>query len=75
MGLRYDKDRFVKNIYFLAKNQGVKIGELEAVCEVSAGYFARLRQGGESGGEDDEGKECSFHGSILYFNRLSALFL
>ncbi|MCR5293581.1 MAG: hypothetical protein K6E30_00185 [Lachnospiraceae bacterium] len=43
--MTYEKDRFINNIYALAKGQKLKIGELEAACGVSVGYFARLRQG------------------------------
>ena len=42
--MKYDKTRFINNIYNLAKKQKVKIGELEADCGVSTGYLARLRQ-------------------------------
>lgn len=41
----YDKNRFINNIYDLAKKQQLKIGELESACGVSIGYLARLRQG------------------------------
>lgn len=41
----YDKNRFINNVYELAKQQKLKIGELETACGVSVGYFARLRQG------------------------------
>ena len=39
----YDKNRFINNIYILAKKQKIKIGELEAACGVSNGYLSRLR--------------------------------
>lgn len=40
----FDKKLCLGNIYYLAKENGVKIGELEAVCNVSTGYISRLRQ-------------------------------
>ena len=46
--MRYDKNLFISNVYYLAKNQGLKIGQLESICGVSTGYFARLRQGGKN---------------------------
>ena len=52
--MNYDKNRFINNIYALAKRQKLKIGELESACGVSVGYFARLRQGGESAGPGAE---------------------
>ncbi len=42
--MKYDKVRFITNVYALAKQQGLKIRDLESGCGVSAGYFARLRQ-------------------------------
>ena len=42
--MTYDKNFFINNVYFLAKARGVKIGELETACGVSAGYLSRLRQ-------------------------------
>ena len=42
--MKYDKNLFIKNIYVLAKDKKIKIGELEANCNVSTGYFARFRQ-------------------------------
>ena len=45
--MNYEKNRFINNIYVLAKRKKLKIGELETSCGVSVGYFARLRQGGE----------------------------
>ena len=42
--MKYDKNRLINNIYYLARSQGLKIGELESGCEVSTGYLARLRQ-------------------------------
>ena len=44
MGRTYQKDRFVDNVYFLARQKRLKIGELESACGVSVGYLARLRQ-------------------------------
>ena len=43
--MKYEKARFVNNIYELARKQKRKIGDLEARCGVSNGYLARLRQG------------------------------
>ena len=43
--MTYEKDRFINNVYALAQGQKLKMGELEAACGVSVGYFARLRQG------------------------------
>ena len=43
--MKYEKARFVNNIYELARKQKMKIGDLEARCGVSNGYLARLRQG------------------------------
>lgn len=42
--MRYEKKRFIDNVYFIARQRGIKIGELESCCGVSSGYFARLRQ-------------------------------
>jgi len=42
--MKYDKKRFITNVYALAKQQGMKIRDLESGCGVCAGYFARLRQ-------------------------------
>ena len=42
--MKYDKNLFITNVYYLAKQRDVKIRELESGCGVSAGYFARLRQ-------------------------------
>ena len=39
-----DKDRFLRNIYTLAKEKGVRIGDLETSCGVSVGYLAHFRQ-------------------------------
>lgn len=36
--------RFVENVVFLAKKQGMKIGELEKELGLRAGYLARKRQ-------------------------------
>ena len=45
--MNYKKDRFINNVYVLAKRQKMKIGELESACGVSVGYFSRLRQAGK----------------------------
>lgn len=39
-----DKDRCLSNIYLLAKQKGIRIGDLETSCGVSVGYLARFRQ-------------------------------
>ena len=39
-----DKELFLRNIYTLAKEKGVRIGDLETSCGVSVGYLARFRQ-------------------------------
>ena len=38
------KELFLRNIYTLAKEKGVRIGDLETRCGVSVGYLARFRQ-------------------------------
>lgn len=43
--MNYNKNLFIDNIYYLAKQRKIKIGELESLIGVSTGYFARLRQG------------------------------
>ena len=43
--IQYDKKLFIDNVYFLAKEKDLKIGEIEAACGVSSGYLSRLRQG------------------------------
>lgn len=52
--MNYEKNRFINNIYALAKRRKLKIGELESACGVSIGYFARLRQGGENASPNAE---------------------
>lgn len=42
--MKYDKTRFISNVYSLAKQREVKIRDLEAGSGVSVGYLARLRQ-------------------------------
>jgi transcriptional regulator with XRE-family HTH domain len=42
--VKYDKNLFISNVYYLAKQRGVKIRDLESGCGVSVGYLARLRQ-------------------------------
>ena len=39
-----DKERFLKNIRALAKDKGVRLGDLESSCGVSVGYLARFSQ-------------------------------
>ena len=41
----YDKNIFVNNVYALARQQDLKIKDLETGCGVSVGYLSRLRQG------------------------------
>ncbi len=41
----YNKERFVDNVYALAKRNHLQIGKLESSCGVSTGYLARLRKG------------------------------
>ena len=43
--MSYEKNRFVDNVYALARLRRLKIGDLEKQCGVSTGYLARLRQG------------------------------
>ena len=43
--MEYDKFLFINNVYALSAKRGMKIGQLEKRCDVSVGYFARLRQG------------------------------
>lgn len=40
----FDKKRCIGNIYFLAKDQGKKIGDIEKRAGVSAGYISRLNK-------------------------------
>lgn len=44
----YDKNRFIDNVYFLAREKHIKIKDLESSCGVSTGYFSRLRQGAKN---------------------------
>ena len=39
----FDKDLFIKNIYFLLKEKELKIGQIEERLGVSTGYFSRLK--------------------------------
>ena len=43
--MEYNKKLFIDNVYYLSKFRSLKIRDLETACGVSAGYFARLRQG------------------------------
>ena len=52
--MNYEKNRFINNVYALAKKNKLKIGVLESSCGVSVGYFARLRQGGENAAPNAE---------------------
>ena len=38
----YDKTRCLNNIYALAKERGIKIGDLEESAGVSRGYLSRV---------------------------------
>lgn len=40
--MEFNKERCITNIYALAKEQGVKIGELESAANISTGYLSRL---------------------------------
>lgn len=40
----FDKKRCISNIYFLAKDQGKKIGDIENKAGVSAGYISRINK-------------------------------
>lgn len=40
----FDKTRCLTNIYYLARQKGIKIGDLEADANVSTGYFSRLNK-------------------------------
>lgn len=39
---KFEKARFFSNLYFLAKTQGLKIGDIEESAGVSLGYISRL---------------------------------
>lgn len=40
----FDKKRCLANIYFLAKEKNIKIGDLESAAGVSAGYLSRINK-------------------------------
>ena len=40
--MEFNKEQCIANIYALAKEQGVKIGELESAANISVGYLSRL---------------------------------
>jgi len=44
MTKRFDSDIFFKNINYLLKEKGIKIGELESYADVSTGYVSRVRK-------------------------------
>lgn len=44
MAKGFDNDIFFKNINYLLKTKGIKIGELESYAEVSTGYISRVRK-------------------------------
>jgi len=42
--ITFDKKRCLANIYFLAKEKNIKIGDLESAAGVSAGYLSRINK-------------------------------
>lgn len=44
MAKKFDSDTFFKNINYLLKAKGIKIGELESYAEVSTGYVSRVKK-------------------------------
>jgi transcriptional regulator with XRE-family HTH domain len=42
--IKYDRNRLLNNIIFLAKEKNIRIGDLESRVGVSAGYFSRLNK-------------------------------
>ncbi len=44
MAKGFDNDIFFKNINYLLKTKGIKVGELESYAEVSTGYISRVRK-------------------------------
>lgn len=40
----YDKKLCISNVYYLTKEQGKKLGDVETTAGVSAGYFSRLNK-------------------------------
>lgn len=41
----FDRKRILSNISTLTKEKNIRVGDLEAACGVSAGYFSRLNKG------------------------------
>ena len=41
--MTYSKKRFLNNLAYLMKKKNVRIGEIETACNVSAGYFSRIK--------------------------------
>lgn len=41
---KFDKKLCLNNIYYLAKERNIKIGDLESKAEISTGYFSRLNK-------------------------------
>ena len=39
---------FAFNVCYLAKQKGLKIGDIEKQCEVSVGYFSRIKKNDSS---------------------------
>ena len=46
--MNFKKDLCIANIYALAKEQSVKIGELETIANISPGYLSRLSKEGNT---------------------------
>lgn len=44
----FDKVRFFSNLYWLIKEKGKKLGELEKLAGVSVGYFSRINKEGSN---------------------------
>ena len=42
--MEFNKTRCINNITYLAKSKGIKIGDIESVAGVSAGYLARINK-------------------------------
>ena len=40
----YNREVFLTNIYYLAKQKGIKISELESAAKVSPGYISRIKK-------------------------------
>lgn len=42
--MRFDKNVCISNIYYIAKQKGIRIGDIEAAAGVSTGYISRLNK-------------------------------